>query len=103
MSNVLLIDDQKELYADYTARTYEEGIKALKKCKWDLLYLDHDLGCFDNAGREWTGYDILVWLKANPVYLPKKIQLVTFNIVGRERMIPLLKELYGEDYEIHDR
>lgn len=91
----LLIDDQRNLQADYTARTYSEGIAQLKKTKWETLLLDHDLGCFDEkTGREKTGYDIVCWLERNPKYLPKRIQLVTSNPVGRSRMLQVIQGLY---------
>ncbi len=42
----LLIDDQRNLPADRVGRTYREGVQALREQRWDLLYLDHDLGDF---------------------------------------------------------
>ena len=95
---VLLIDDMRNLPADHTCRTYEEGIKYLQKGPWDLLLLDHDLGDFIFEGtymREKTGYDVLCWLERNPQFLPKRIELVTANPVGRQRMESLVRRLYG--------
>jgi len=91
----LLIDDLREVGADYTARTYADGIDALRKGGWDVLYLDHDLGCFDESGREQTGYDIMCWLEANPEFLPGKIVLVTSNPSGRQKMQQVVDKLYG--------
>jgi len=87
----LLIDDLRELKADKTARTFLDGINALKEGSWDLLLLDHDLG--DPDPRH-TGYDILCWLEENPQLLPGEIQLVTMNVVGREKMTIVIKRLY---------
>ena len=64
-NRTLLIDDVRTLKAHRIARTYDEGIKALTEESWDILLLDHDLGCFDENGREWTGYDILCFLEEN--------------------------------------
>jgi hypothetical protein len=91
----LLIDDQRNLKADCVARTFKDGIKQLKSSKWELLLLDHDLGCFDEkTGIEKTGYDIICWLEKNPNRLPKKIELVTSNPVGRQRMAKVIEHLY---------
>jgi response regulator of citrate/malate metabolism len=86
----LLIDDIRNLKADRVARNYEEGIKALKEEKWDLLLLDHDLGQED--GKDGTG--IMNWLEENQEYLPGKIELVTSNPVGRDRMNTIIKKIY---------
>ena len=88
----LLIDDIRDIKADRVARTFDDGIVALKEQKWDILYLDHDLGDSDPAK---TGYDILNWLEANPEYLPVEIFLVTQNPVGREKMLKLIDRLYA--------
>ncbi|WP_412471359.1 cyclic-phosphate processing receiver domain-containing protein [Halobacteriovorax sp. RT-1-4] len=91
----LLIDDIRTIPATYTARTYQDGIRKLSTESWDLLLLDHDLGCFDDTtGRELTGYDIVCWLEKNPNHLPKTTKLVTSNPVGRDRMNLVLKSLY---------
>ncbi|MCK5072283.1 MAG: hypothetical protein KAQ98_02580, partial [Bacteriovoracaceae bacterium] len=58
----LLIDDIRNLRADFVARNYADGIRALRKGTWDHLLLDHDLGSFKN-GKEFTGYDIACWLE----------------------------------------
>lgn len=91
----LLIDDMRNLKADKVARTYQEGIEALEREEWDILLLDHDLGCFDNNGREWTGYDILCWLEDHPEYLPScNIRIVSSNPAGRIRMEAVINKLY---------
>lgn len=86
----LLIDDQKDIPAHRTARNFHDGLAALQEDSWDLLLLDHDLGHFEN-GREFTGYDVLLWLKENPQHLPKRIQVVSLNPVGRNRMVDFIK------------
>jgi len=97
---ILAIDDCRELsFAHVLCRTYRDGIAALTLMgPWDILYLDHDLGALDRQtvgnGEEATGYKILCFLEENPQYLPKKIELVTSNPVGRIKMLDLIKKLY---------
>lgn len=100
---VLLIDDTREETApnimrkiDLIARTYWTGIDSLVKMgPWDLLLLDHDLSSFDSVnGKEYTGYDIMCFLEANPEYLPKEIKIVSSNPVGRKRMQLVIDKLY---------
>jgi hypothetical protein len=81
----LLIDDFRTIEAD------REGLQALQEGGWDLLLLDHDLG--DPDPRH-TGYDLLSWLERNPQFLPKRIELVTANPVGREKMKMVIEKLY---------
>jgi len=99
---ILAIDDCRECaYAAVLARTYHDGIRALKFFpKWDELHLDHDLCAVEHqsteSGKELTGYDVLCWLEENSEYLPKKIKLLTDNPSGRVKMEMVLKKLYPE-------
>lgn len=94
----LLIDDVRDLPVDEIARTYWDGIEALeKRGPWDLLVLDHDLGNYSEDGTELTGYDVVCWLEQNPQYLPKEIQLITANPVGRQRMRQVIERLYSKE------
>lgn len=93
----LLIDDIRDLNTDLIARTYEVGISCLLMLQVTHLYLDHDLGGPDGK----TGYDILKFIfdpavKEFKVDVPRFIQLVTQNPVGRINMEKLLK---SEGYE----
>jgi hypothetical protein len=87
----LLIDDLREIAVDRVARTFLDGIAALKEGSWDLVLLDHDLG---DPNPRHTGYDILCWLEQNPQFLPGEIQLVTMNPVGRDKMRVVIRRLY---------
>lgn len=89
----LLIDDSRNFKVDKTVRTYTTAIEALKEEIWGIVYLDHDLGYYID-GDSRTGYDILCWLELNPQYLPKKIEIVSLNPSGRERMELVLERLY---------
>lgn len=87
----LLIDDMRNLEADYIARTFEDGIMALDKMgPWDLLLLDHDLGQED--GKDGTG--IVNWLEQNTNKMPKEVRIVSSNPVGRNRMQLVINKIY---------
>jgi hypothetical protein len=90
----LLIDDMRNILCHRIARTFDDGVKALKEeGPWTALYLDHDLGDPDPAK---TGYGIMCFLEANPEYLPERIVLVTSNPVGRDNMQVVIDKLYGD-------
>lgn len=101
--NVLLIDDEKTpeyIYKTYGieinewAKTYYTALRYLRREKWDLVLLDHDLGQFVNKV-EITGYDILLWLENNKEFLPKRIDCISWNLAGRQRIEQKVRELYG--------
>lgn len=104
---ILLIDDTREESApnikrrlDLIARNYWTGIDSLTKMgPWDLLLLDHDLSSYDPADSriEYTGYSIMCFLEANPEFLPKRIEIVSSNPVGRKRMQMVIDKLYTKD------
>jgi hypothetical protein len=75
-----MIDDERNLNVDVIARTSEAGIKLLEAFEWECLILDHDLGSDPK-----TGYDILVYALEKNI-LPKCVQIITMNPVGRERI-----------------
>lgn len=92
----LLIDDMRNIQADVVARTYDEGIEALKnQGPFSLLYLDHDFG---DPSPSKTGYSIMCFLEANPEYKPEKIIIVSSNPVGRQQMQVVINRLYGGQY-----
>jgi hypothetical protein len=114
--STLMIDDCKDfaLYAEFkegdaVARTYEKGIEYLKSQEWDLLLLDHDLGCLANKGdcppptsicpryksdcESPTGYDIMIWLQENPQHRPKKVQCISWNPVGGANIEDMIDRL----------
>ena len=90
---VLLIDDLREIPGvTYVARTFDDGIAALRDDgPWDLLLLDHDLGEEDPRH---TGYNVLCWLEELAEYLPRRIELVTANPVGRGKMEVVIERMY---------
>jgi hypothetical protein len=86
----------RDIDADVVARTYDEGIEALKsQGPFNILYLDHDLG--DENPRH-TGYGIMCFLEENQEYLPDQIVIVSSNPVGRRNMQVVIDKLYkGEE------
>lgn len=99
----LLIDDLRDVEfvesnwgvkVTEVARTFAEGINALKAGNVDTLLLDHDLACFDDEGTELTGYKVMLFLEENTHLLPKRIVLVTSNPVGRAKMQTVIDKLY---------
>ncbi len=65
----LLIDDLREIAVDRVARTFLDGIAALKEGSWDLVLLDHDLG---DPNPRHTGY---AFTRA-PLYRGRKIDMI---------------------------
>lgn len=101
----LLIDDLRDVdFVNKTwnvqvtdvARTFAEGINAIKAGNVDILLLDHDLGCYDEEGSELTGYKIIVFIESHPEYRPNQIVLVTSNPVGRAKMQVVIDKIYGK-------
>jgi len=89
----LLIDDLRNIEADRVARTFDDGIVALRdEGPWDELFLDHDYGDPDPHK---NGEGIMKFLEENPGLLPGNIILVTANPVGRQRMEVIIDKLYA--------
>lgn len=87
----LLIDDQRNLNTEAVARTSEEGKRLLKQQEWECVCIDHDLGEFDPVtGKETNGCHIIEWAIKNNC-LPKQVQIVTSNPVGRNNIAAILK------------
>ena len=87
-NNKLWVDDERNPPDDTfdVARTYKAAIKRLATHHSDEIYLDHDLGDFED-GIERTGYDVLMWIvqqKMDGWKAPEKYVLLTANPVGRK-------------------
>lgn len=88
----VLIDDIRDCGCDVICRDGETGLTILRnlKGKVEKVYFDHDLG----PHSIWSGYRTLLKCLEEDL-LPNKIQLVTSNPVGRERMaLALINEGY---------
>lgn len=99
--NYLYVDDirqiPKELYNSYKcfqAFSYKQAITKLKKTKFSVIDLDHDLG------EEKTGYDICKYIVENNIRFDK-IRIHTSNPVGRNNMIQLLERYTNIPIEIY--
>jgi len=90
---ILVIDDYKNIKADYIARTFEDGVRKLRSEKWDLLYIDHNLGEFKKSG-----YDIMVFLKENKQYIPKMIICISDSPDGELLINGMIKDIYGRTF-----
>ncbi len=77
----LVVDDMRDLGGDVIARN-DKAARALLGgvgYVFEGICLDHDLGS------EETGYDVLMWALEAEV-LPGKVQIVSMNPAGRDRM-----------------
>lgn len=89
---ILWVDDirnpTEKLSVDI-ARTYIEAVKLLAEVNYDEIYLDHDLGDWQNLQGEKTGYSVVLWLverKMTGGHVPSVYHFLTANPIGRERM-----------------
>lgn len=90
MSLHWLVDDTRDLGADIITRTYEASItvaRMLARLEITHIMLDHDLG---SRLQNETGYDLLKEILEKS-HRPK-VQVITSNPVGRDRIVELLKD-----------
>lgn len=64
------------------------------------ISMDHDLGHWDDTGKEVTGYDLLCWLEDLMYFailldakIPFSIKVHSSNPVGRQRMEAVIKRI----------
>jgi len=78
--DISITDDVKELK------------NLLSSSKWDVLFLDHDLGDEINVStdREDTGSEVARWLSENPDKIPDIVILHSMNEDGRKNMKRLI-------------
>jgi len=93
----LAIDDYRNINADYVAKTFEDGVTKLKTQKWDLLYLDHDLGKYKKSG-----YDVMQFLAENKQFIPKIIICVSDSPGGKNQIEGMIKDIYGRVFDMRD-
>jgi hypothetical protein len=97
----LFVDDVRDAPENWeVARTYQDAITMLSTGNYVEVSLDHDLGCFMN-GREYTGYDILLWLINRKQYqyghVPAVIDIHTANPVASEKMLSMVERYWHND------
>ena len=64
-----------------------ETIRELEHMRWDMLFLDHDLGnqCYCPSDEN-SGYAVALWLAEHEGARPDHIYLHSMNYVGRQNM-----------------
>lgn len=76
------VDDCKPAPVDCAvARTYDDALRMMRKYRYSVLYLDHDLG---DDGR--TGLHLLRQLKAEKI-CPAIVNCISWNPAGRDAII----------------
>lgn len=98
----LWVDDERPLPEDLLnddwckAPTFHEAVLKLELLEFEVVSLDHDLGCF-YGNKEMTGYDVLMWLvqrKMDGLYVPQEIRIHTANPVGRANMLGVIERYF---------
>jgi hypothetical protein len=82
------------------ARSFHEAICELEKFKFDVVSLDHDLGCF-YGNREMTGDDVLQWLiqrKLEGIRSPEEVRVHSANSAKATAMWENANRYFNEDY-----
>ncbi len=84
------LDDRREPPAGWIwVKTPVETIALLEAGAVEELSLDHDLGLWDDDGREQTGYDVLLWIEEQVVihgFRPPVLAVHSANSAAHERM-----------------
>ena len=84
------LDDRREPPPGWVwVTTPAETIALLEAGEVDELSLDHDLGLWDDNGRELTGYDVLAWIEEQVVlhgFRPPALAVHSANSAARMRM-----------------
>jgi CheY-like chemotaxis protein len=104
---VLVLEDDLERIKQFKKRLIgnmfqivsdaEAAILALTYNKWDVLFLDHDLGgeSYVPSSNANTGYQVAKFLHDNPKYKPDEAIIIhSLNAVGAENMHNELPEAY---------
>lgn len=83
--NSLWVDDCKAAPEGCAvAHTYDDALRMLRKYRYEVLYLDFDLG------ERRTGLDLLRQARAEN-RLPAKVECISWNPVGRRQILDELK------------
>ncbi len=85
-------DSDKKFIADHVL-TAEQCIEAIKKKKYVLIFLDHDLSgeVFVDVNRKDTGSEVARWISKNPDRIENcKVFIHSFNEEGANHMAGLI-------------
>lgn len=91
--NLWVDDDKPEPEGWARARTYAAAIDALRRFRYDIVALDHDLGDDDSP----TGYDILCAMESGQLPKPRSIVVISWNSVGARKMLTVVDRLGVEN------
>lgn len=104
---VLVLEDDPERIKQFKKRLIgntfqivsdaDAAILALTYNKWDVLFLDHDLGgeTYVPSSNANTGYQVAKFLHDNPKYKPSEAIIIhSLNPGGAENMQAVLPEAY---------
>lgn len=88
------------------AHTADEAITALKSGHISFASLDHDLSeehypwnCVDLSATKGTGYDVVLFLEANPEFWPAAgVAVHSMNPAGKARMLAVVERHYGRTF-----
>ena len=70
-------------------------IEKLSTEKWDILFLDHDLGGQVHVeSGENTGYEVAKFLEQNKKFMPLNIIVHSLNVVGAKNIINALPNAF---------
>lgn len=72
--------------------TAKEAIQAMSQRRFDIVFLDHDLGggSVPESSGPGTGYEVACWVRDNPERQPQTIIVHSFNPVGARNMLNVL-------------
>lgn len=101
--NILILEDSQERQVQFKKNLVGHSVvfceevsqakKSLISGKWDILFLDHDLGGKVNqSSAEGTGWEIAKFISENPNFKPTHIILHSLNYDGRRNMKNLLPD-----------
>ena len=102
VNRVLLVDDCRDadfiekaygILPTHIAKTYDEAIALIKKGNWDIIMMDHDLGCYDSEGKELNGTHVLSFIEEHIQYKPTNFIMVSANPVGRKNMQVIIDKI----------
>lgn len=84
------LDDRREPEPGWIwVKTPEAAIGLLETGEVEAISFDHDLG-YDEAGREMSGYDVLLWIEeavALRGFKPPEMTVHSANPPGHERLL----------------
>lgn len=100
----LFLDDVRNPPEGFILFRDPVNFKDFLEHNWERIQeisLDHDLGFFDDNGKEITGYDVLTWIEQfHFVVKPVKFRILihSANIVGVERMEAIKKNINEDNF-----